>query len=59
METYVVRVFTPVGEPVEGLHGTVVHLGSGYEATFVDSAALIRFLGGDHLPLEPQKGPLT
>ncbi len=51
------RVFTPVDAPVDGLHGTAVHLGSGRETTFVDSAALIRFLSADHKPADPTKGP--
>ena len=56
METYVVRVFTPAGAPVEGLHGTVVQLTSGRQATFADAATLLRFLTADHDP-GGQKGP--
>jgi hypothetical protein len=57
MQTYVVRVFTPAGAPVQGLHGTAVHLASGREETFADAAALIRFITKDLVPPEPTKGP--
>jgi hypothetical protein len=57
METYVVRVFTPAGPPVQGLHGIAVHLASGREETFADAAALIRFLQKDLVQPEPTKGP--
>ena len=55
MEAFVVRVFTPVAAAVEGLHGTVVHLASGQEATFADADALISFLTRHHPP-DSQKG---
>jgi len=57
MDTYVVRVFTPAGTPVQGLHGTAVHLASGREEAFADAAALIRFLTQGLHPPEPTKGP--
>jgi hypothetical protein len=56
MEAYVVRVFTPVGVPVEGLHGTAVHLASGRQTAFADVAELVRFLAGAHEPQDPERG---
>jgi hypothetical protein len=51
METFMVRVWTPVGDGWSpGVRGTATHLASGRQVTFTEAAGLIEFITPDASP---------